>query len=77
MANKSDSQYYDQIKRQNAIWRKRVEKYGMEISIEELKRHLKEREDLLQATTNIAVAMTERERIKILEAILKKRERKV
>jgi len=74
--NNLDSKHHQQIKRQNVIWRKRVEKYGMEITVEELKRHLRERYDLLQVTTNIAVAMTERERIKILEEILKKREKR-
>ena len=63
----------EDIKRDNALWEKRVIEYAHSISSEELRRHIRERQDVLNDTKSLPTALTERKRIEILTKVLKER----
>lgn len=70
--NKYNSPQYTigDVRKQNQAFRLRLRKLAKSMDIETLKKFLKVCEDSLNSTQNIAVAMTERCRVKILTNVL-------
>lgn len=70
--NKSNSPIYSikDVKKQNNRFRVHVRKAAKEMDIDVLSSYISVTEELLNSTQNIAVAMTERARLKILKDVL-------
>lgn len=65
-----------ELKKQNAVWRKRVKAHANSLTIDELKGYITRTEETLYRTTNIAVGLTERERLRLLNEVLAVKESK-
>lgn len=64
------------IKRDNAKWRKRVRDHARGLTDEGLREYIRQTQDSLDVTENVAVGLTERARLKLLNAELDLRTRR-
>lgn len=63
------------IKKQNAVWRKRVKDHAKTLTSEGLREYIRQTQDVIDATDKTWVAQTEKARLGILNAVLEQRGR--